>query len=189
MDVPLKCSCGAVQGVAINITPRNGNRVVCCCDDCQKFAKQLERETDVLDEFGGTDIYQTSLSQVRIEMGVENIRCMRLSSKGLLRWYADCCKTPVGNTMNSGIPFIGVIHNFMDIENGRNNVLGKVRAYVQTIDALGEPTYPNASDKFPLGITLRIVRKMLIWKIKGMNKPSAFFSDNGDPIVKPTVLK
>ena len=188
MDVKLKCSCGAVQGVALNFTPKSGNRVICCCDDCQKFASHLEREADVLDNFGGTDIYQTSQSQIKIETGEEHIRCLRLTAKGLFRWYTGCCNTPIGNTLGSGFPFIGVIHNFISLDGSRDNVLGAVRAHVQTKYALGTPNYPSSSEKFPIGITLRIMRKMLVWKLRGMSKPSVFFADNGQPKVTPTIL-
>ena len=188
MDVTIRCTCGAVQGVSLNITPDNGNRVVCCCDDCQKFATHLGREADVLDEFGGTDIYQTSQSQVKMDVGTEHIRCVRLTSKGLFRWYTGCCKTPIGNTMDAGFPFIGLVHSFMNIEGDRDNALGPVRAYVQTNYARGTPTYTSPSKKFPIGIVLRMMRKMLIWKLKGMNKPSAFFKENGNLIVKPNIL-
>ena len=189
MDVKLSCSCGAVQGVAINVTAKTGTRVVCCCDDCQKFAAHLHREADILDKFGGTDIYQTSQSQIKIDSGAEHIRCLRLTSKGLFRWYTDCCKTPIGNTLSSGFPFVGVIHNFMNIEGSRDTVLGSVRAYVQTKHARGTPNYPNSSEKFPIGITLRIMRKMLVWKVRGMNRPSVFFAENGKASVKPIILE
>jgi NAD kinase len=43
--------------------------------------------------------------------------------------------------------------------------------------------------KFPLGITLRIIRKMLDWKIRGMHKPSAFFRADGTPVSTPTVRR
>ena len=188
MDVQLKCSCGAVQGLALNITPQSGNRVVCCCDDCQKFAAELKREADILDEFGGTEVYQTSQLQVKIETGSEHLRCLRLTPKGLFRWYTGCCNTPIGNTLNARFPLIGLVHNFMDIENGRDNTLGAVRAYVQIQHAKGEPTYPNPAQKFPIGITLRIIRKIVAWKIRGMSKPSAFFTEGGRPVVKPTIV-
>ena len=188
MDIKLKCSCGAVQGTAVNITPSSGNRVICCCDDCQKFANHLDCKTPILDEFGGTDLFQTSQSQVRIESGAEHLRCLRLTSKGLFRWYTGCCNTPVGNTFSASMPFIGIFQNFIDLGDERDTVLGPVRAYVQTQHALGTPTYPSSAKKFPIGITLRIMRKMLLWKLKGMNKPSVFFTDNGEPTVKPTVL-
>lgn len=188
MDIKLKCTCGKVEGVACDITPSNGNRVVCCCDDCQAFSGFLQRNNDILDEFGGTDIYQTSQSQIKITSGNEHLACVKIKPKGLIRWYARCCNTPVGNTMNASMPFVGVIHNFMKHDGGRDDELGPVRAYVQTAHALGKPTYPHSSRKFPFGITWRIIRKMLVWKIKGLNKPSVFFDANSQPIAKPEIL-
>lgn len=186
--IALKCDCGTVRGTAKDITPDSGNRVVCCCDDCQAFAQFLGQEASVLDEFGGTEIYQTSQSQVSITQGRDQLKSLRLTPKGLLRWYAGCCNTPIGNTMNAKMPFIGIIHNFMDISD-RNTTLGPVRAYVQTQHAKGTPDYPHHSAKFPLGITARIIRKILIWKIQGKNKPTEFFKDDGRPISKPLIAE
>ncbi len=196
MNVKLKCKCGAVEGVATGATAQSGNRVVCCCDDCQRFAAHLNGESEILDEFGGTDIYQTSQSQVTMSAGAEHLRCIRLSEKGLTRWYTDCCNTPVGNTVSARIPFVGLIHSFMDTEHrtehgtkhGRDETLGPVRAYVQVQHAIGEPDYPHSAQKFPLGITLRIIRKMLMWKLTGMSKPSAFYDESGQARSKPTVI-
>lgn len=185
-NLPLKCQCGKVHGNASNATPSSGNRVVCCCVDCQAFAEHLGRATDTLDEFGGTELFQVSQSQLTIARGAENLRVVRLTEKGMLRWYTNCCNTPIGNTINASMPFIGIIHTFIDTPN-RDEVLGPIRAVVQTQYAKGTPTYPKHSAKFPLGITLRIVRKMLMWKIQGKNKPSAFFGDDGQPVVKPTI--
>ncbi|WP_299079335.1 DUF6151 family protein [uncultured Paraglaciecola sp.] len=173
MNVNLSCRCKAVQGVALNLTPKNGNRLVCCCDDCQAFANYLNQEGDILDEFGGTEIFQTSQSQVRIDSGAEHLRCLRLKPKGLNRWYSHCCNTPVANTMGAKSPFVGLIHSFINIEGERHNTLGAIRTYVQTQHAHGTPTYPHKADKFPLGITLRMIRMMLMWKLKGMHQPSA----------------
>ena len=188
MDVKLKCACGQVQGVASNITPTSGNRVVCYCDDCQAFARHLKRESDILDEFGGTELFQIAPSQIKIESGAEHIRCTRLTSKGLYRWHTGCCNTAIGNTMKASMPFVGVFPSFMHFEQDREKVLGPVRAYMQTQYALSPPTYPFSSEKFPLGITLRIIRKIVLWKLKGMDKPSVFFTKSGEPVVKPTVL-
>ena len=188
MDIKLKCQCGAVQGTAINITPENGNRLVCCCSDCQAFAEHLERASDVLDEFGGTEIFQTSQSQVRIKKGGRHLRSLKLSSKGLTRWYTDCCNTPVANTINAGFPFAGVIHSFMDVRGDKDAAMGPVRAYVQTQYARGTPTHPKSSKKFPIGVTLTIMHKIMKWKMKGMQKPSVFFDDDGNPVVEPKTL-
>ena len=184
--VPLKCQCGAVQGTATNITPTSGNRVVCCCSDCQAFASYLGGESRILDEFGGTDIFQTTQSQLRISKGQDKLQGMRLSEKGMLRWYTSCCKTPVGNTINASMPFVGVIHSFMDLPD-RDTVLGPVRAYVQTQYAIGAPSYPTHHKKYPLGITLRIISKILLWKLRGNQKPSVFFDESGRPNIAPII--
>ncbi len=46
-------------------------------------------------------------------------------AKGLMRWYASCCNTPIGNTMaTSAMPFIGLIHACIDAPTG---ALGPIR--------------------------------------------------------------
>jgi len=39
-----------------------------------------------------------------------------------------------------------------------------------------------------LKIILRSLSKLIVWKIKGLNKPSVFFDDSGKPIAKPNIL-
>ena len=161
---------------------------MCCCNDCQAFVQFLrpDQTSTVLDEFGGTEIYQTSLAQVHLDKGQDLLRSMRLTPGGLLRWYTDCCRTPVGNTMSVKMPFVGVVHSFMDADE-REHKLGPVLAWVQVQHAIGEPDYPRSAQKFPAGITLRMIRKLLAWKMRGMNRPSVFFDDNGKPVSAPTV--
>lgn len=187
-DIPLQCQCGTVKGLAKNATADSGNRIICCCCDCQKFARFLKRQDDVLDQFGGTEIYQTSQSQITIEQGAEQLRSVRMTPKGLIRWYADCCNTPIGNTMSASMPFVGVIHSFMDTENA-DQKLGAIRAYVQCQYAHGEPDYPHCAKKFPPGITFRVMRKILAWKLRGLHKPSVFFNEDGHPVSVPELSK
>lgn len=185
-DVALQCECGKVKGSINSATPSSGLNVVCCCSDCQQFAVWLEQQSTVLDQFGGTQIYQTSMSQLTLHEGAEQLRCMRLSPGGLLRWYSGCCNTAIGNTMKASVPFIGVIHSFINVSDMQEH-LGPVRAYVQTQDAVGEPDYPYSAKKFPAGITLRIIRKMISWRVRGMHKPSVFFGKDGRPVSKPVI--
>ena len=184
--ISLKCNCGEVKGSAINVTPSSGSRVVCCCSDCQAFAMYLNCNTRIVDEFGGTEVFQMSQSQLKIQQGQDKLKSMRLTKKGLLRWYTSCCNTPIGNTMNANIPFVGVIHSFIDVPS-RDSVLGPIRAFVQTQHANGVPDYPRHSAKFPIGITARIIWKMLLWKLQGMHKPSVFFGKDGQPVVQPII--
>lgn len=187
-EVPLKCSCGIVQGVAHNITTNSGTRLVCYCDDCQAFARYLKRDNVILDEYGGTDIFQMTPSQIEITEGTEQLRCIRLSSKGLFRWYTACCKTPIGNTMPSSMPFVGLIHNFMDDEGIRDITLGPVRGYVQIKFAKEVLPIELKPTGFSLRMIMRSLRKLLIWKVKGLNKPSPFFDVDGNPISDPHIL-
>jgi hypothetical protein len=42
-----------------------------------------------------------SPAHVKLGAGTDALRCLRLSDKGVLRWYTDCCRTPIGNTAAS----------------------------------------------------------------------------------------
>lgn len=190
-DVPIRCSCGAVRGTARDVSGRSGNRLVCYCDDCQSFAHFLGRPSDVLDKSGGTDIFQMSPARLEFEAGVGNLACVRLAPRGMLRWYTDCCKTPIGNTIASHkMPFVGLIHSFMDHASdgrARDDVLGPVRSsgfarYAKEAD-------PNARDGVPVQALVRMVPLVLMARLRGDHKRSPFFdADTGKPTVRPRTL-
>jgi hypothetical protein len=124
-DLPLRCRCSRVRGVASEVVPYAGFRFVCYCQDCQAFARFLERP-DVLDVAGGTDIFQMPMGRVKLTAGTDAVRCLRLSSK-VFRWYTDCCRTPIGNTAGPRFPVVGLIHSFMSHEadgRSRDEALG-----------------------------------------------------------------
>src|SRR5439155_14721689 len=108
LDAELSCRCGQVRGRVKNAGPRTVNRVVCYCDDCQAFLHHLGR-TDLLDGSAGTDIVQVAPAALTFDRGATRIVGVRLTSKGLYRWYASCCKTPVGNTLTPALPFVGIV--------------------------------------------------------------------------------
>ena len=188
VDVPLRCDCGVVSGVAKNISPDSGNHIVCYCKDCQAFARFLEHEDIILDEYGGTDIFQITPAQVVIHQGKDQIRCMRLTPRGLYRWYTACCHTPIGNMVSPGMPFIGVIHNFMDDEGVREENLGPVKLYAFGYSASNTPPLDKNDRGFPFRFMLRAVYKLLVAKIRGQHKPNPFFDDKGQPVSEPTIL-
>lgn len=186
-EVPLECACGSVQGTAIDVSPRRDTRVVCMCDDCQIYAHWLGSAERVLDEYGGTDIFQLAPAQLRITTGVEHIACVRLTDKGPMRWYAECCRTPIANTLASPrFPFAGVVHTFMDHEGdgrSRDEALGPVRARINARYCPGQRP-ADAHDKAPLGLILRAVRQLLGGFIRGAARPSPFFDAQGKPIAE-----
>src|SRR5215204_4669214 len=99
----LRCRCGEVHGSVTNAAPGAVNRVVCYCDDCQAFLHHLGC-AELLDASGGTDIVQVAPAALAFDRGAERIAGLRLTPKGLYRWYADCCKTPLGNTLTPALP-------------------------------------------------------------------------------------
>ena len=185
-ELKLKCQCGSVQGTTKGIAPKLGNRIICYCNDCQAFPTHLGVADTVLDEHGGTDIFQLPISHIKITEGSEHIRCLRLTQKGLYRWYTGCCKTPIGNTLNAKMPFIGVIHSFIDTEN-RDKDLGPVLGGFQ-IKSAKDGLVVNPKWHSERRVTFRVFTKLFTWKIKGYNKPSAFFKDDGKAISKPRII-
>jgi hypothetical protein len=185
-EIKLKCSCGKVKGKTKDVNERSGTRVGCCCDDCQSFAQHLNQESNVLDQYGGTDIFQMPICNIKITEGIEQISCVRLSAKGLYRWHTKCCNTPIGNSMGAGGAFIGVIHSFMDHASTRDEELGKNRGYIQTKFAKQE--VPVELKGSPFKIILRSISKLIVWKVKGLNRPSVFFDDDGKSIAESNIL-
>jgi hypothetical protein len=189
-QVPLRCRCGKVCGIARNVSPDSGTRVVCYCDDCQAFAHFLDR-SDVLDAHGGTDVFQLPPRSVQITQGAELLRCLRLSEKGLFRFYTECCHTPVGNMVGQRLPFLGLIGAFMDHQGdgrSRDEVLGKPVGRIFGKFAKGGAP-PQALPKMSLGLMVRAVRLVFAWWIRGQGTPSAFFdAQTKAPCAVPRVL-
>lgn len=192
-SVKMQCDCGKVRGHTDDINPQSGNRIHCCCADCQSFASLMDLEkkrstsNQIVDEFGGTDIFQMPIAYVNITEGNEHIACLRLSHKGLYRWYTTCCHTPIGNTLDGKMPFIGIIHNFMDKNMSRDSILGRSKGYIHCQHST--KVIPEELKGSYFKIAARIVSKLLVWKIKGLNQPSSFFTSNKQPVVIPKILK
>nr|WP_298147315.1 DUF6151 family protein [uncultured Pseudomonas sp.] len=186
MTHPISCNCGKLKGT---LELNDGlNRAICYCRDCQAFARFLGHEAQVLDSQGGTDIVQTIAKSLRFTDGIEQLACMRLSEKGLLRWYASCCNTPIGNTSaNYQLSVVGLVHSCLgSTHRPLDATFGPVRACVYTESALGAPK-PKA---FGLASTmLRIVPRLLKARLDGSYKHTPFFiPGTSTPIVQPRVL-
>jgi hypothetical protein len=193
-DIAIRCSCGAFRGVARGISSNAGNRCICYCDDCQAFAHFLRRAEEILDSHGGTDIFQMSPARLEITGGRERLACMRLTPKGLMRWYTDCCRTPIGNTAPTHqLPFVGLVLFCMDRgppERSLDVVLGPVRACIQARFAVGRPTGRNVYDRAPFSMLLPIMGRLLMARLRGEHKRSPFFNpQTGEPVVTPHVLR
>ncbi len=190
-DLSIQCRCGALRGVARGVSSRAGYRVVCYCDDCQSFANYLETDGQILDAHGGTDIFQMSPARLKIMQGLEQLACVRLTPKGPLRWYAGCCKTPIGNTPPTRqAPFVGLIHSCINTEDqSLDEMLGHVRVRIMGRYAKGDRVALGAHDGFLFSHAAGIVWKLLKWRVRGDHDRSLFFdAKTGDPLVAARVL-
>jgi hypothetical protein len=188
-DLPLRCRCGNVRGHAVDVSPDRGSHVVCYCDDCQAFIRFLQRD-DILDAHGGSDIFQMTPAQLRISTGAEHIRCMRLTPKGLRRWYADCCNTPIANTAGPRLPFAGMLTCLVDPaadSAARERAFGPIIGHAFGKYARGGLP-ANATAGTPLKWLLRMTRLMGRAFIAGKHRPSPFFGDAGAPVSEAKVL-
>jgi hypothetical protein len=186
-ELELGCRCGRVRGRLLDVSPSAGSHVACYCDDCQAYVKHLGAE-EVLDAHGGTVIFQTTPSRMRIEHGAEHLACLRLRPKGLLRFYADCCNTPMGNAV-AGIPFAGVLRCFICEDPAAiDAALGPLLHRCMCSFAQGQPPEP-AHPRWPAGLLLRNAGKLLAAWLRGQGRPSPFFDASGRPVTLPQIIE
>ncbi|MGF1469177.1 MAG: DUF6151 family protein [Sandaracinaceae bacterium] len=189
-DLPLRCRCGALRGVARDVTPARVNRVVCFCRFCRSYAEHLERAEEVLDEHGGTEVIQMSPHRLELTDGIEHLACLRLTATGALRWYTSCCRSPVANTLPHGrLPFMGLIHTVVDrdgVPGALDDAVGPVRARVNgQVPRSRARELRNTRAAFAL-MMLRFARLMAAWRLAGHQRRSPFFDpETLEPVRTP----
>jgi hypothetical protein len=186
MDYSIRCHCGKLKGTLNH--NQAINRCVCYCADCQAFARFLNREHEILDEMGGTSIIQTLPANISFTEGIERLSCMRLTANGLLRWYAACCNSPIGNTPPTpNLSFIGLIHTCLGSDPALlDKAFGAIKVYVHTQSAIGGNKPKSAG---VLSGTLRVLGMILKARLDGRYKQTPFFvMESGTPIAVPKVL-
>jgi hypothetical protein len=150
--------------------PNKANRAICYCDDCQAFLHHLGR-SDLLDAQGGSDVVQVPPASLTFDRGVEHIVGLRLTPKGLCRWYASCCKTPLGNTLSSpALPFVGIMARLFQEPD---DLFGKPSGGFFGKYAIGSP--PEGSTKLRPAAIARLLGKILGWRLRGKTWPHPFF--------------
>jgi hypothetical protein len=186
MNHPLRCQCGTLQG-HVNQT-ESVCRGVCYCKDCQAYAHFLGKADEILDEMGGSDVIATLPQHVSFTQGVDRLTCMSLSDKGMLRWYASCCNTPIGNTSRDfKVSHVGLLHNCLrDPSSSLDNAFGPVRMRVGMKSAKGTPKAMAASTTISI---LRFMARLVRARLDGSYKNTPFFDpETGTSRVSPRVL-
>jgi hypothetical protein len=182
-DVELHCQCGQVSGRVRDASPQTVNRAVCYCDDCQAYLHYLGR-IDLMSAHGGTDIVQVAPASLTFDRGAERIVGVRLSPKGLYRWYASCCKTPLGNHVGPSIPFVGIVVQAFERPD---DVFGKPMGGIQGKYAIGTP--PEGTNKLNLRLIVHAMKMILGWRLSGKTWPHPFLDRaTGSPTRPLTTL-
>ncbi len=184
MDHPLQCRCGTLEAVIRNAEA--GNRTLCYCKDCQAFAHFLGRPAEILDGRGGSDVVQILPKNLSFTQGIDSLACMRLKPKGLVRWYASCCNTPIGNTLATPkFSFIGLVSECLKGKPLEES-FGPIRSWVHTQSAGGGEPKPKARG---IGTSVRwFFANALKARFNGDYKRTPLFRADGSLIVTPRVL-
>jgi len=186
MNHSLRCQCGTLQGTISHT--ESVCRGVCYCKDCQAYAHFLGKVDEVLDEMGGSDVVATLQRYVTFTQGLEQLACMSLSERGMLRWYASCCNTPIGNTSRDfKVSHVGLLHNCLrDSSTSLDSAFGPVRMRVGMKSAKGTPKPMGASTTISI---LRFMGRLIRARLNGSYKITPFFDpETGTPRVSPKVL-
>lgn len=184
MTIALRCRCGNVRG-EVDLQ-RAYTRGTCYCRDCQAYARYLQRP-GMVDAGGGTDVVPMSPAGVRVTAGIEHVACMSLSDKGILRWYATCCSTPLGNTPRSAkIAYLGMVTACFDAApDAVDAVIGPRDRVVLNAKSA---TRAVASTPLPFLRGGLSIFGHILGALFGGPQPSPFFDAEGRPLRRPVVL-
>jgi hypothetical protein len=186
----IRCECSSFTAKMNNLAEATPGLIVCYCRDCQAYLKKLSR-TDLLDRNGGTEILPVYPRNIEFVTGSEYLKCNLLSERGLHRWSAKCCNTPIANT-KSGFPWAGIISHCLKLSEKENestldNELGPIRCRVMAKYALRKPK--NASQKIHIRDFAILLPFIFLGFIKMKQKHSPFYLESSkDPLSSPIKL-
>lgn len=176
--VRFSCRCGALTGQLTGIDPDEGTHVVCHCADCARADRHFGGPGD---RAAGLAIWQTTPDRVEILTGAGHLRLTRLSPKGLNRWVAGCCGTPMFNTLKGpGMPFAGVLVDCL-----------ADRAALGPVIAHGFIEAPDGKTRHQGGLTVgwRFAKRALGARLSGAWRKTPFFGlPGGEPVAEVEIL-
>lgn len=125
---------------------------------------------------------------VSFTSGIEHLACLSLTEKGLLRWYAKCCNTPICNTArNWKVPYVGLIGTCMKTDPvAFERSFPRVQMRVNTGSAKQAPTPMRLSTVVSLA---GFMPRVMLSSINGAYRKTPFFDQGrGAPVVAVMVL-
>jgi len=185
MTIGLRCRCGKLRG-ELDAT-RIAARAICYCKDCQAFARFLKADDVVLDTSGGTEVEAALPAALRLSAGLEHLACMSLGPRGLYRWYASCCNTPIGNTpRDRKASYVGLVRLCLDATPAQlDRQLG--RGHITS--SRGSAHGPTTATPLATALAVARVGAMLAKaRLTGGYRDNPFFDASGAPVRAPRVL-
>ena len=185
MNRALQCTCGHLRGQLSH--PASSTRLVCYCKDCRAFAHYLGRPAELIDAQGGSDIIVAHPQEVSFSSGTDAIACVSLSEAGMLRWYARCCNTPIGNTArNNKMAYVGLAAACLFGPVSLETDVGPVRMRSFTESAKGKVA---SSALASIPVMLGFAGSLLGARLSGSYRRNPFFKPgSAAPVAEPTVL-
>ncbi|MGV3683127.1 MAG: DUF6151 family protein [Acidovorax sp.] len=185
----LQCRCGQVTGEVVET--RSALHAVCYCRDCQAYAHHLGQAGMVLDALAGTEVVATHARNITFTGGTEHLACVSLTDKGLLRWYARCCHTPLGNTGRDWrMPYVGLVHSCLRPQGGEPlapPAFPPVQMHLETAGAKGG-TPPKLGGWKQARALLGFMPRIAASRLTGSYRATPFFDGTGVPVVPVQVL-
>lgn len=180
-DLPsagFSCTCGHVQGHLRPASRKTGTHLVCFCADCRAAQIHLSQPDPVAE---GVALFQTTPDTVHFSQGKAALGLLRLSRKGLLRWYATCCNAPLFNTLaGPKLPFVALHVARLDDPSAIGPV--RVRSFVPQPGK--PPRHQGAA-----GMVAQLALRMGAARLSGRWRQNPFFDRNtGKPIIDAIVL-
>ncbi|MDK3073142.1 DUF6151 family protein [Sedimentitalea sp. JM2-8] len=176
--IVFSCDCGQIRGTISPATSASGIHAICHCRDCRAAELHLNRKDP---DPHGVELFMTTPDTVQFEQGAANLAILRLGPRGLLRWYANCCKVPMFNTLaKSGLPFSSIhTGRLQDV-----SAIGPVRVEAFIPQSGGAPKHKgSAFMAWRLAVGLGSAR------LSGRWKQTPFFDlDTGAPTAPVHVL-
>lgn len=181
-DANVNCRCGKVHLTIQTGGP--GKHLKCYCKYCQGFARHFGEGQRLLDTRGGTSVFQLSPHRVEIAKGTDELAWFKLSEKGVMRWYANCCGTPLLNTLETPkLPLISLLTG-----NVHGVELGPVKYHSSVENAAPGAVLSPAGRVALAGIVLGFLGRVIAARLSGNWRKNPFFGPDKMPITPMSPL-
>ncbi|WP_271077958.1 DUF6151 family protein [Aurantiacibacter sp. MUD61] len=179
-----RCKCGAVGGTIDIPPPVDGEVIVCHCTDCRDFVRLCGKSEIMLDDLGGVSLFNFRGSRLHFSSGLEQMRCLHMTEKPVLRWVCSCCDTPMFNSFaTTRIPFLDIFTATIKDISPLRGLTSKAR-HLFPDSATGDASDLPAST--PAGLILRTTPRIVREYVSGGRKANPLFdAKTGEPIAVP----